>query len=102
MGSDATQPFGKRKLMKRLVFALAGAATIALAGCNNNQDTVNNAEMNQPGTDELNQMASDAANDAANAEAAALGEQQQQLEELNASDDTTNPSDEQEQNVSGM
>ena len=53
---------------------------------------------------ELNQLSTDAANDAANAEAAALGNQQNQLENENAAaaDNTSNPSDDQEQNVSGM
>jgi outer membrane biogenesis lipoprotein LolB len=88
--------------MKRLVFAFAGVAALTLAACSgNNQDQINNAEMNQPSADQLNQAAMDAANDAANAEAAALGAQQQQLENQNA-DNTVNPSDAQEQNVSGM
>jgi predicted MFS family arabinose efflux permease len=89
--------------MKRLVFAFAGAAILGLTACSgNNQDQVNNAEMNQPSADELNQAAMDAANDAANAEAAALGAQQQQLENQSAADNGVNPSDAQEQNVSGM
>ena len=91
--------------MKTRILALAGIAAIALAGCNSgNQDSVNNAELNQPAA-ELNQLSTDAANDAANAEAAALGEQQNQLENENAAaaaDNTSNPSDDQEQNVSGM
>jgi hypothetical protein len=88
--------------MKRLVIALASTAILGLAGCSsNNQDQVNNAEMNQPSTDALNQAASDAANDAANAEAEALGQQQQQLENQ-PTDNAVNPSDAQEQNVSGM
>ena len=87
------------KRMKKLVFALSGAAAMALAGCNNsNQDQVNNAELNQPAAD-LNTQASDAANDAANAEADALGNQQNQLENQ---DNTLNPSDAQEQNVDAM
>ena len=87
--------------MKRLAFAFAGAAALSLAGCNSsNEDQVKNAELNQPTTDELNQAASDAANDAANAEAAALGQQEQQLN-ANA-DNNVSPSDEQEQNVAGM
>ena len=87
--------------MKKLTFAFVGAAALALSACSgDNQDAVDNAEMNQPPA-ELNELSSDAANDAANAEAAALGEQQQQLEE-NAADNTTNPVDEDEQNVSGM
>jgi hypothetical protein len=88
--------------MKKLVFAFVGTATLALAACSgDNQDAVGNAEMNQPPA-ELNDLSSDAANDAAAAEAAALGTQQQQLEEQNAVDNTANPVDEDEQNVSGM
>lgn len=87
--------------MKTLAFALTSVAALTLAGCNNaNQDQVNNAELNQPAAD-LNALSSDAANDAANAETDALGNQQQQLNNENA-DDTANPSDSQEQNVSGM
>ena len=87
--------------MKRLAFAFAGAAALTLAGCNSsNQDQVNNAELNQPTADDLNQQASDAANDAANAEAAALGKQEQQLQAN--TDNTADQSDAQEQNVAGM
>ena len=91
--------------MKLRLLALAGTAAVALSACNSsNQDQVNNAELNQPAP-ELNQLSTDAANDAANSEAAALGEQQNQLENENAAapaDNTSNPSDDQEQNVSGM
>lgn len=87
--------------MKRLAFALTGAATLALAACGSNQDQVNNAEMNQPSPDELNELSNQAAMDAANAEAAALGNQEAQLNEA-PPEDTTSPTDEQEQNVSGM
>jgi hypothetical protein len=89
--------------MKKFVFALAGTAALSLSACNSsNQDTVQNAEMNQPAAD-LNQLSDDAASDAANSEAAALGTQQNQLENENAAaDDTINPSDAEEQNVSGM
>ena len=88
--------------MKRLVFAFAGAASLGLMGCSgSNQDQVNNAEMNQPSADELNQAAMDAANDAANAEAAALGAQQNALENQSA-DNAADASDAQEQNVAGM
>lgn len=94
---------GERKLMKKFVFIVTGIAALGLAGCSrNNQDLVNNAEVNQPAAEDLNQMSMDAAN-SANAEAAALGNQQAQLNSENAAaDDTTNPTDEQEQNVSGM
>lgn len=77
-------------------------AALTLAAChNNNQDAVQNAELNQPNADELNQLSSDAANDAANS--ATLGNQQNQLEQNAAADaNTVNPTDAQEQNVSGM
>ena len=87
--------------MKRLAFALTGAAALALAACGSNQDQVNNAELNQPSPDELNELSNQAAMDAANAEAAALGNQEAQLNEA-PPEDTTSPTDEQEQNVSGM
>jgi outer membrane murein-binding lipoprotein Lpp len=89
--------------MKRLVFAFAGTAGLALAGCSsNNQDAVQNAELNQPATD-VNELANQAAMDAANAEAQTLAAQQQQLNEENAAaDNTVNPQEADEQNVSGM
>ena len=85
--------------MKNIVFV--ALSIVALAACSgNNQDAVENAELNQPAaevnvTDNM---------DAANSEAAALGTQQQQLEDENAVavDNTTNPTDEEEQNVAGM
>ena len=90
--------------MKRLVFVTLGAAALTLAACGgNNQDALQNAEMNQPNAEVLDEQANQAALDAANAEAAALGNQQQQLQNENAAgEDVTNPSDEDEQNVSGM
>ena len=90
--------------MKKLDFVVTGIAAFGLAACSgSNQDSVNNAEVNQPSAEDLNQLSTDAANDAANAEAAALGNQQAQLNSENAAaDDTTNPTDDQEQNVSGM
>jgi hypothetical protein len=94
-----------RKRMKRLAFVVGSAAALTLAACSgNNQDALQNAEMNQPNTDELNQLSNQAASDAAHAEAEALGAQQKQLEKENsaAPDDTTNPTDADEQNVSGM
>ena len=95
----AKQFLRNHKRMKKLVFAAIGLATLALVGCNyNNQDQVNNAEMNQPAAD-LNALSSDAANDAADSEADALGNQERQLENA---DNTVNPDDAQEQNVSGM
>lgn len=92
------------KRMKKLVFALTATAVLSLAACSgDNQDALDNAEMNQPSADDLNAMSMDAANDAANAEAEALGTQAQQLEQAApAEDNNTNPTDEDEQNVSGM
>lgn len=90
--------------MKKLVFAITGAAALMLAACSgNNQDEVQNAEMNQPTSEELNAQANQAAMDAANAEAAALGAQEQLLQQENAAvDNATNPQEADEQNVSGM
>ena len=86
MASNAYPAFWERKPMKRLTFALTGTAALLLAACNSsNQDQVNNAEVNQA-NDQLNELSGDAANDAANAQAAALATQQQQLEQA---DDTT-------------
>jgi hypothetical protein len=90
--------------MKRLVFACLGTAALALSACNNNnQDAVQNAEMNQPAADQLNELANQAAMDAANAQQAA-DNAQAAANELNAAveDNTTNPTDAEEQNVSGM
>lgn len=89
--------------MKKLVIALVATASLSIAACSgNNQDAVENAEMNQPAADDLNAMSLDAANDAASAEAEALGTQAQQLEQAPVEDNTTNPTEEDEQNVSGM
>ena len=89
--------------MKKLVIALIATASMSIAACSgNNQDAVDNAELNQPAADDLNAMSSDAANDAANAEAEALGTQAQQLDQAPANDSATNPTDADEQNVSGM
>jgi hypothetical protein len=90
------------KIMKYMTFALIGATALMTAACNRgNEDQVNNTEMNQYSTEQLNDLANEAA---INAEADALGNQQQQLNEENAAaaDNTTNPDDDQEQNVSGM
>ena len=90
------------KRMKRLVFALTGVAALTLAACgSNNQDQVGNAELNQPSAD-LNEQANEAAMNAA--EDAALGNQQALLNQENAAakENVANPSDAQEQNVSGM
>jgi hypothetical protein len=59
--------------------------------------------MNQPTSEELNDAANQAAMDAANSEAQALGAQEQQLQQENAAlDNAVNPQEADEQNVSGM
>ena len=85
--------------MKKLTFALVGTAALMTAACNRgNEDQVNNAEMNQPASD-LNALA----NEAANTEVNNLGNQQEQLNnEAQSDDNTVNPKDADEQNVSGM
>lgn len=99
MAEPSNLLLGEVKHMKRLAFVIVAAGSLSLGACgSNNQDAVENVEMNQPAP-ELNELSNEAAMDAANAEAAALGNQQQQLEE-NA--EGTSPTDEQEQNVSGM
>ncbi len=89
--------------MKKLTFAVIGGMALLTCACNRgNEDQVDNAQMNQTGT-ELNDIANDAANNAAEAEA--LGAQQQQLEANNvaqSTDNTVNPKDADEQNVAGM
>jgi hypothetical protein len=86
--------------MKKLTFALVGTAALLTAACNRgNEDQVNNAEMNQPSSSDLNALANDAAN-VAN-EAQALNAQAQNLQN-EAADNTVNPKDADEQNVSGM
>ena len=88
--------------MKKLSFAVIGAVALMTGACSGgNDDQVNNAEMNQPSA-ELNDIANDAAANAA--EAQNLAAQQQQLEANNAeaADNTVNPEDADEQNVSGM
>lgn len=94
---------GERKAMKRLAFAIVGSAVLALGACNNsNQDAVQNAELNQPESD-LNEIANQAAMDAANAQAAAQANIENAQQEQNATvDNAVNPQEADEQNVSGM
>jgi hypothetical protein len=90
--------------MKRLAFVTIGAAVLALGACHNdNQDAVQNAELNQPDAEQLNDLANQAALDAANAQAQAQANVQNKLEEENAAaENVTNPAEQDEQNVSGM
>src|SRR5206468_4291044 len=104
MASKTNRLHGERKVMKRLAFVTFATAVLALAGCNrNNQDAVENAELNQPGA-ELNEIANQAAMDAANAEAANLAAQQNlpNAENAAAQDKNVNPREADEQNVRGL
>ena len=86
--------------MKKLVFVIGGAAALALAGCNNNnQDAVNNAELNQPEAEDLNALANDAA---MNAEAPVANTDQVNDQNAAAPDNGPNPSEAEEQNVDSM
>ena len=88
--------------MRRLAFVAVGTAALALAACNkNNPDAVQNAELNQPESD-LNELANQAAMDAANAQAAANSAQQAANEANATADNVVNPKEADEQNVSGM
>lgn len=94
---------GEHNAMKRLTFVAIGVATLALAACNkNNPDAVQNAELNQPNADQLNELANQAAMDAANAQAAANNAQAAANELNAAADNTVSPREADEQNVSGM
>jgi len=89
--------------MKRLAFVLFGTAALALSGCHrDNEDAVQNAEVNQPSADQLNELANQAAMDAANAQASANSAQNAANELNAAADNTVNPREADEQNVSGM
>ena len=90
--------------MKRLAFVIVGTAALMLAACNRgNEDAVQNAELNQPNA-ELNEIANQAAMDAATAQAQQLADQQNLLNAENAAaeDKTVNPREADEQNVAGM
>ena len=86
--------------MKKLSIAVAAMGLLALAACNRgNQDQLNAADMN--GTKSLNDLSSDAANVAS--EAQALQNQAEQLnEEAKAVDNATGPQTPADENISGM
>ncbi len=89
--------------MKRLAFVVIGTTALTLAGCNrSNEDAVQNAELNQPDAEQLNELANQAAMDAANAQAAANNAQNAANELNAAAENTVNPREADEQNVSGM
>jgi hypothetical protein len=89
--------------MKRLAFVTVATAALALVGCNRgNEDAVQNAELNQPSAEQLNELANQAALDAANLSAAANNAQETANELNAAADNAVNPVEADEQNVSGM
>ena len=91
---------GERKAMKKLAFVVIGAASLAIAGCHHdNQDAVHNAELNQPDAEQLNDLANQAAVDA---NAGAPANNALKDENAAAVENTVNPKEADEQNVSGM
>lgn len=85
--------------MKRLVFLISGAASLALCACSgNNQDAVNNAELNQPAADDLNALANEAAMNAENQ----VGNEQANAVNAVANENGANPSEAEEKNVDSM
>jgi hypothetical protein len=90
--------------MKRQAFVTIGVAALALGACSgNNEDAVKNAELNQPDTEQLSELANQAAEDAAANAAAAQNAINESVTEQNAAvENVTNPIDADEQNVSGM
>lgn len=95
--------------MNKLTFALVGAATLTLAACGGrDEDSVENLDASTGAeAEQLNSLADDAANQA---EAEALGVQQEQLEsQAPATEDEADsgaadvePTEDPDENVSGM
>jgi hypothetical protein len=102
MGSESL--IGEHNTMKRLTFVMIGAAVLVLGACNKgSEDTVQNAELNQPAAEQLNEHANQAAMDAANEQAAAQDNIANDVHEQNAvTENVTNPTDAEQQNVAGM
>jgi hypothetical protein len=101
MGRHSIPGFWGFNDMKRLVFVIGGVAALAVSACSgDNQDAVNNAELNQPAAEDLNALANEAANNAADLNA---GANEQVANDMNAvGDNGENPTEAEEQNVSGM
>ena len=102
MARRANMLAGKRNSMKKVAIVTIGTA-LALAGCHkDNPDAVQNAELNQPAAEQINELANQAAMDAANAQAAANSAKAASNELNAAAENVTNPREADEQNVSGM
>ena len=103
MATNRRQFYGEDSAMKKLTFVTISVTALALAACNkSNPDAVQNAELNQPNADQLNELANQAAMDAANAQASAKNAQDAANALNAAADNTVNPREADEQNVSGM
>lgn len=88
--------------MNRLTIPAIAAAALALAACGSkNEDQVDNAVLNQPNAEQLNDLANDAANDAATTPPPAPVKNDADVN-ASAPVNNDNPTDDQEQNVSGM
>lgn len=92
--------------MKRFSLAIVATAGLMLASCGSNDDTINEVDVNAAQTDELNDLSTSAANDAANSlEMETLGQQANQLEAEPTTENTaveTTDADAEAMNVSGM
>jgi hypothetical protein len=95
--------------MKRFSFAMVATASLVLASCGGNEETINETDVNAAQSDQLNDLSSAAANDAASAgELETLGNQANQLEQEPATENTAanaaaeEDADAEAMNVSGM
>jgi hypothetical protein len=90
--------------MKRFSFAIVATAGLMLASCGGNDDSINEADVNAAQSEQLNDISSGAANDAANSmEMETLGNQANQLDqEPSENMAETTDADEEAMNVSGM
>lgn len=94
--------------MKRFSFAIAGAAGLLIAACSGKKEDAVNADANAAEAGQFNDLATDAANDAANQlEGETLANQAAQLNEsdANASANADVPAtgtDDEAMNVAGM
>ena len=92
--------------MKRFSFAIVATASLMLASCGGNEDSINETDVNAAQSETLNDLSSAAANDAANAaELETLGNQANQLEQEATENTATSnavDADAEAMNVEGM